>query len=670
MITSANSASVEFKKFFEKAPIFFIVLRADFSIVAASEAYLHAALVKREEITGRNFFEVFPPKPDGLSQRESALLKESFEKVIRTRAEDILEPRKYEGSETKYLGSTNIPILGANGEVEYIFRRVVDLTILIDQAGKQKTVEEERDLFFTHSLDLLAIVGLDGYFKRLNPSFERVLGYTNEELCAVPLFNFLHPDDVPVTKKRVQALGEGVPMNSSINRYRCKDGNYRWFSWSTKPIGDLLYTVGRDITDQINSEGRIRELIHELRLKNENLEEKIEERMKELRKSEAQVQQLQKMDAIGRLAGGIAHDFNNMLGAITLYCDLLANESNTMEEVIVNTQSIREVTTRAADLTRQLLVFSRQQVVQLQKVNLNELIQKLEKMLVRLIGVSVQIKTNFAEDLQAVRIEPSQMEQVILNLVVNARDALPRGGVITLETKNVYLDEAFTNKHLSVSPGQYVLLSVSDNGVGMDAGTIAKIFDPFFTTKPVGKGTGLGLSTIYGIIKQSKGTITVQSEPNKGTVFTAYLPIFGKESEEKLETPTGKTRSISGKQTILLVEDDETLRTGFSAILEKNSYHVFVAANGKEALKVCETYEEPIHLLLTDMVMPGISGLELSRKVVALRPQTRVLYMSGYTNDALANLGADSIQSLDFIQKPFGINVLLNKVKEVLLKEI
>lgn len=522
------------------------------------------------------------------------------------------------------------------------------------------------EFFFSHAFDLLAIVGADGYFKRVNPAFERVLGYSPEELCAVPLVNFLHPDDVSKTKKGIQTLTGGISTISSQNRYRCKDGTYRWFSWNTRPMGELFYTVGRDMTEQVEAAAQIRQLNQDLASKNENLENKIQERVLELQKSEAQVQQLQKMDAIGRLAGGIAHDFNNMLAAISLYCDLLEDEQDPLA-LQKNVQSIRKATDRAAALTRQLLVFSRKQIVQTQIISLNPVIQQLEKMLSRLIGERLQIQLKLASDLRKVNGDPSQMEQIILNLVVNARDAIPNSGTILVETKNVYLDEDFSSTHLSVESGHYVLLSVTDDGTGMDAETQAKIFEPFFTTKPVGKGTGLGLSTVYGIVKQSRGTIWVYSELGKGTVFKIYLPIVDKQTDEVAKTPTVASR-LTGSETILLVEDDEKLRHGFSQILQKRGYQVLPAADGKAALELCRNHPAPIHLLLTDVVLPEQGGFELAQQIKSLHQDLPVLFMSGYTNGGLETLEEKDAENINFIQKPFTANVLISNIQKVLSK--
>jgi PAS domain S-box-containing protein len=494
------------------------------------------------------------------------------------------------------------------------------------------------ETFFVQSFDLLGVVGKDGYFKRLNPAFERALGYSEAELCSKPIVEFLHEEDVATTKTRIKTLAEGTPTVDSKNRYRCKDGTYKWFSWNTTPVGSLFYSIGRDITDQVNAEKRV----------------------------EAQVQQLQKMDAIGRLAGGIAHDFNNVLGAVSIYCDLLKEYANDPQVVAEHANEIKLVTERGAALTRQLLIFSRKQIFKTQTIDLNVLIQGLLKMLKRLIGENIQITTKLEPSLQGIRVDPGQIEQVILNLVVNARDSMPDGGEITLETSNVVLTKDFTSTHLSAIPGPHVSFSVTDTGCGMSSEVQDRLFEPFFTTKPIGKGTGLGLSTAYGIVKQSRGTIWVYSEPGRGSVFKVYLPAL-EVSTNPTEPVEEKISTSTGTETILLVEDEERLRALYSRALRRFGYTVLEANDGNEALEILEKRGSEIRLLLTDVIMPKMGGIELSKKARAKNAKLCVLYMSGYANDPIGD-GAFEIGDveLSFIQKPFDTKSLLAKIRRVL----
>ncbi len=611
-----------------------IVLAADFKILAATGRYLSAANATEQKIIGKDFFEVFPlPDP-----ADAAYVREALETAVRTRAIVESPPRKYDvRGEARYWSVVNVPILGARGEIEYIIRRADDVTGILKKESEFKTASQERDIFFTHSFDLMAVVGTDGYFKRVNPSFERVMGYSESELYAKPIVDFLHPEDVAKTQKGIQTLAGGTPRIASLNRYRCKDGAYRWFSWNTTPMGALLYTLGRDVTDQILLEER----------------------------TAAQIQHLQKMDAVGRLAGGIAHDFNNILGAVSITCELLREEVDEPDLVRARIQELLIITERAAALTRQLLLFSRPQTASQRTINLNPVIGQLEKMLLRLIGENIEVRTRLSPDLKSVSADPSQIEQVILNLVVNARDAMPDGGRIFIETDNITLDETFVQSHVSVEKGQYVVLSVTDTGCGMDAETQTKIFEPFFTTKPVGKGTGMGLSTTYGIVKQCKGTIWVYSELGKGTVFKIYLPVSGESAAQSVAAKTTAAQ-VDGNETVLLVEDDEALRKGFSSMLNKRGYQVLVAANGAGALELLKQHPGTVHLLLTDMVMPGLSGIDLAEHATALKPGLKVIYMSGYNNEVIEHSKIKNFKELDFVQKPFTTESLLKKVREVL----
>jgi two-component system cell cycle sensor histidine kinase/response regulator CckA len=372
------------------------------------------------------------------------------------------------------------------------------------------------------------------------------------------------------------------------------------------------------------------------------------------------------MDAIGRLAGGIAHDFNNVLGAISIYCDLLDEYSNDPKTVVDHAHEIKLVTERGAALTRQLLIFSRKQLFQTQVIDLNILIQGLLKMLNRLIGENIQIVTKLEPGLQGIKADPGQIEQVILNLVVNARDAMPDGGEIKIETSNTMLTKDFTHTHLSIVPGPHVSLSVTDTGCGMTPEIRERLFEPFFTTKPVGKGTGLGLSTAYGIIKQSRGTIWVYSEPKKGSVFKVYLPAL-EMSANPPEPRKSSSSIVTGTGTILLVEDEDLLRALYSRALQRSGYQVLEASTGGDALEILGKKASEICLILTDVVMPKMGGIELGKIAKERYPELRVLYMSGYANDPIGDGAFEASESeLSFIQKPFGTSTLLAKIKRLL----
>jgi len=383
----------------------------------------------------------------------------------------------------------------------------------------------------------------------------------------------------------------------------------------------------------------------------------------ELRKSEEQLKQSLKLESIGRLAGGIAHDFNNMLTAINGYSELTLRRLDENDPLRPNIEEIKKAGERSAELTKQLLAFSRRQMLQSKVLDINQVVSDTVLMLERLIGEDIDLVTVLDSNTANIEADPGQLSLVILNLVVNSRDAMPDGGTITIETKNVFLDDAYARQHVSVKPGPYVMLSIGDTGIGMDAQTQQQIFEPFFTTKEVGKGTGLGLSTVYGIIKQSNGNIWVYSEVGKGTVFKIYLPQITESSSPIEEAKP--TDSFLGTETILVVEDEDMVRNLTVEVLESCGYEVLQARNGIEALDFCKSYKEKIDLLITDIVMPQIGGRELAERMLHEDPSLCVLFTSGYTDDAIVRHGILE-EDANFIQKPFNLDDLGKKVRELL----
>ncbi|MGA2632000.1 MAG: response regulator [Terriglobia bacterium] len=381
-------------------------------------------------------------------------------------------------------------------------------------------------------------------------------------------------------------------------------------------------------------------------------------------KMEAQFHQAQKMEAVGRLAGGVAHDFNNLLTVINGYCQLLLERLDAESLCRKPIEEIHKAGERATSLTRQLLAFSRKQILAPQVTDLNAIVPDIEKMLRRLIGEDIELLTVLRPNLGKVKVDTGQIEQVLTNLVVNARDAMPQGGRITIETADVELDATYVQTRDGVTAGRYVMLAVSDTGHGMDAETQSHIFEPFFTTKEVGKGTGLGLATVYGIVKQSGGYVWVYSEPGEGTVVKIYLPRV-EEAQAAVEGRQPSAPALGGNETILMAEDQDAVRVLVCEVLKSKGYKVLEASQGEEALRMAREHEGPIHLLVTDVVMPGMGGRDLARNLVALRPEMKVLYMSGYTGDAIVNHGVIE-EGLAFIQKPFAPAALARKVREVL----
>jgi signal transduction histidine kinase len=397
---------------------------------------------------------------------------------------------------------------------------------------------------------------------------------------------------------------------------------------------------------------------------NEELENRVAKRTAERLILEDQLLQSQKMEAVGRLAGGVAHDFNNLLTVILGYNDILREQSCKDAEALEYAEEIQQAAERASALTNQLLAFSRRQVAVPRVIELNRVVHQIDKMLRRIIGEDIVLETNLSQSLPRVKVDPSHMDQVIMNLAINSRDAMPNGGNLTIETAEVELEKDDHSRHTGVAPGHYVMLAVSDTGIGMDEATRARAFEPFFTTKDKGKGTGLGLSIVYGIVKQNGGEVLVNSEPGEGTVFRIYLPASQAEAEP-LDGDDGTVEMGAVHETVLLVEDEDQVRSLTTTMLARRGYHVLSAANAADAIELASAYAKPIHLLLTDVIMPGMRGPELAREIVAARPGTRVLYMSGYTDHGVINQGMLS-KNTPFLRKPFTASTLHQKVREAL----
>ncbi len=390
--------------------------------------------------------------------------------------------------------------------------------------------------------------------------------------------------------------------------------------------------------------------------------EAIVEDITERKALEEQFRQAQKMEAVGRLAGGIAHDFNNLLMVISGYSETLMEQLGPAHALRPKAEAIQQATDRATTLTRQLLAFSRKQVLDLKVVDVNAIVQDLEQLLRPLIGEDIELVTLLNAETSCARADAGQLEQVVMNLVVNARDAMPGGGKLVIETRDVVLDQPRPGEQSVIQPGRYIMLSVKDNGSGMSKETLSRVFEPFFTTKDKSKGTGLGLSTVYGIVKQSGGYIFVESEPGTGTEFSIYLPWLEHRAEAKKKVKPATSQS-HGEETVLLVEDEESVRELVRETLESKGYRLLLAGNGLEGIERASAFEENIDLLITDVVMPGMGGQELANRLVVQRPGIKVLYLSGYTGDQL--LGQEESEKC-FLQKPFTLHALAGKVREVL----
>ncbi|MCX5722466.1 MAG: ATP-binding protein [Nitrospirae bacterium] len=512
-------------------------------------------------------------------------------------------------------------------------------------SGALRTAEDQFRSIVESEPECVTTVSLDGTLLSINPTgLALVEAHSADEIIGQPVVSLIHPDDRAAFQQAHHAICKG---QSGILSFRMRGlrGALRWVEAHSAPLRDTqqniisVLSINRDITDQ----RRMEQALHD---------------------SESQLRQSQKMEAMGKLAGGIAHDFNNLLTVVIGCCSLLRNRLDMNDLVRKNVERIQAAGERGALLTQQLLAFSRQQVLQPQVLNLNEAIANIVPMLQPLLGEHIKVLSVFTRDLGLVEVDPGQMDQVIMNLAVNARDAMPDGGTLTLETANVELKEQTVHFRSIIPAGSYVTLTITDTGCGMDAETQARIFDPFFTTKEVGKGTGLGLSMTYGIVKQSGGVITVHSEPKHGAIFTLYLPRV-KPVALPEENGARQGQAAMGSETILLVEDNEMVRQISREALQENGYQVLEASGGPAAMKLCQAYEKRIHLLLTDVVMPGMSGWELAHSIQPMRVDIKVLYISGYT-DLVENHQSVLEPGVAFLQKPFTPNELTHKIREVL----
>jgi two-component system, cell cycle sensor histidine kinase and response regulator CckA len=479
---------------------------------------------------------------------------------------------------------------------------------------------------------------IEGRFLDVNPALIAMLGYSDPlEVLALDPEKDIFVDAAEYSRLTDEFRRTGC-MDGFEVRWKRKDGAVITVRISGRAVAggdepsDVLEAIAEDITER--------------------------------RVLEDQFRQSQKMEAVGRLAGGIAHDFNNLLMVISGYTEVLLYHLNPGHPLFVKAEAIQQASDRATTLTRQLLAFSRKQLLELKVVDVNAIVTDMERLLRPLIGEDIELTTSMAANLGCTRADAGQLEQVIMNLVVNAKDAMPNGGKICIRTATVTLDNSYRPENTLIKQGPYVMISVSDNGQGMDRETQARIFEPFFTTKEKGKGTGLGLSTVYGIIKQSGGYIFVQSEPSRGTTFTIYLPRVDEPSEAHGPTLV-PSATAGGSETILLVEDEDSVRQLVRETLESRGYRVLEAANGNAGLEVVARHPDPIHLVITDIVMPGLSGQELVEQLIPMRPGIKALYLSGYAQDAFSSSSAAEAPKA-FLQKPFTLQSLARKVREVL----
>ncbi|HWO10708.1 MAG TPA: ATP-binding protein [Polyangiaceae bacterium] len=578
-----------------------------------------AAGLKREDVVDHNVLELSPP-----NARELAF--DTYTKVLQTGVGARFE--------TLYRGETGVLMWDVRVGPIHFEGEIIGLIVITNDVTEQRSAQTDRDRFFSLSLDMLIVVSPTTLLKRVNPAFGEALGYDPTELLDVPFLNFVHPDDRARTLEVFEGLLHGKPAPPDFeNRYRRRDGEHRYFSWraTADPVTGVVYAVARDVTDH--------------------------------RAMETQLRHAQKMEAVGQLAGGIAHDFNNLLQAVLANAEL-GLQGAPPADLAECLREIEDAGRRAADLTKQLLAFSRGQPLRPVPIDLNDLIGGLLKMLRRLIPESIVVELVPGHDLASVNADPSQLEQVIVNLCVNARDAMEQGGQLTIETENAVLNSRFCELHPWARAGRYVLLSVTDTGVGMTPGVQERIFEPFFTTKPAHQGTGLGLATVYGIVQQHDGLIQVDSEPGKGSSFEIYLPAGGGLATG-VDTKVTALLPPRGQETILLAEDEEQVRRVAVQILQRAGYRTIAAANGVEAVRLLRELEEPVHLALLDVVMPELGGPETWEQMRGLRQGLglRVLFTSGYADQRYRKRLPPGAEVLE---KPFRTEELLRRVRRAL----
>src|SRR3954470_3778171 len=530
-----------------------------------------------------------------------------------------------EGTEFTVL-TTVSPIRDEQGTVVAAATVVHDIT-------EHKRVRQELDRIFELSPDMICTANSAGFFIRTNPAFQRVLGYDRDTLHSVPFLEFVHPEDREKTQLELARLAAGGTTFSFNNRYRTQCGDYRWLEWHAQANTEdgVIHAVARDGTER--------------------------------RVLERQLQQAQRMEAIGQLAGGVAHDFNNIITAINGFSDLALDGIPQNDPVRADIREVRAAADRAAGLTRQLLAFSRRQILTPELIDLRTVVDNMSKMLRRIIGEDIELRVESASDLGRVWADRGQIEQVVMNLAANARDAMPTGGALTVSLQNVDRDAADAAGRPGAKAGPHVVLAMADAGCGMSEDVRVRVFEPFFTTKAEGHGTGLGLATVYGIVKQSDGSIWVSSEPGRGSTFEIFLPRVEAQATGPQTSSTARaTAVLTGSETVLVVEDQAEVRAVVTHTLRRAGYVVLAAAGASEAIAIMIHEGDGVALLLTDVVMPSMNGADLAARLTTERPRLRVLYMSGYTDDAVIRHGVLRGE-MGFLQKPFSGEQLLTRVR-------
>ena len=572
----------------------------------------------REQVIGHSVFKLVPPS-------YTELARGAFESVLRTGAAVSFETM-YRGEHGVLMWMVRVGPIRHGGEV-------IGLVSLSTDVTEQRRAHADRDRFFALSRDMMGVVTQEGRWKRVNPAFGEQLGYDIAEIVGKSYTDFVHPDDLASTLEMFSAVHEGNAPDSYENRYRRRDGRYLVLAWNgaVDPVTGDGYAVARDITEQ--------------------------------RAVEAQLRHAQKMEAVGQLAGGIAHDFNNLMQAVLANVEVALLTESPSPGVAENLQEIAEAGRRAAELTKQLLVFSRRQPLHRVTIDVNDLMQGLMKLLRRVLPENIAIQPKPGQVTATISADKTQLEQVLLNLCVNARDAMENGGKLVLETDEVTLDPRDVELPPWAKPGRFVVLRVTDTGVGMSREVRERVFDPFFTTKGTQHGTGLGLATVYAIVQQHGGLIQVESEPGQGSTFKVYLPADkGAPAAERVDGSAVET-CTKGRETVLIAEDAELVRKPVVQYLESAGYKMLAAANGREAIELLREHIDVVDLVVLDVVMPELGGPETWEHMRTLRPDLQVIFMSGYADD---HYRERLPQDAEVLEKPFRAEELQRRMRRKL----
>lgn len=627
----------------EQAPDAVLITTADLNPPGPTIVYVNSAFTR---LTGYSSEEILGHTPDILegANTQRSLLKE-LQAVTPRGTPSTWRAVYYRKGGEEFLMEVSVsPLRDPSGNITHFMAVLRDVT----DVWRVEDALRQNERLLRHISDTLPAVLFiydieEEKLVYVSRESLDMVGYLSSELTSgqVDLEQLIHPDDLSRVKgemERLQTADDEIMVEAEC-RVQHRGAGWKWLL--------LRATVFERFLD-----GSARQLLG------------VALDVTESRRLREQLVQSSKLESLGRLAGGVAHDFNNLLTVIQSYAEMAQSELPDEHPVRAYVEQILKASEQASNLTNQMLAFARKRIISPQVFSLNDLVRETEVFLRRLLPENIQLTTALHPDLWHVHADPTQIEQVILNLAINARDAMPDGGMLTIETTNVILDDSYIARHTEVQAGEYVLLAVSDTGIGMDERTLARVFEPFFTTKEVGKGTGLGLATCYGIVKQAGGNIWVYSEPGKGTTFKVYLPRTLESTVDLPERPA-RRRVVGGRETVLVVEDSDAVREVAVAALQAHGYRVLQAANGEEALRLVQNLKEPLHLLLTDVVMPGMSGAVLAQYMRERFPDMKVLYTSGYTENVIVQHGVLE-EGISFLPKPYRPADLAHRVREVL----